>query len=328
MKEKIFGGKVMKNKRILIIIFLIFVFFVTLFITGIIYKHTNIAVKTYANNNQTALVEKNPKNIVNEAAEIDLENKEYKKLLKDQKQLEVAAKQAKDAKDAEEAKKKLAIVAPVAVVTTKTNPIYAQDGTKVAYLTFDDGPSSSVTPRILDTLKQYNIKATFFVIGSMAEKNTSLVKREKAEGNVVANHTYSHNYDYIYGNTKNLIDDFTKCETLLKSILTDYNSKLVRFPGGSSGSKREAFRQAAVNAGYHYVDWNALNNDSEASYIPKGASCAPVETLLNSIKETCSGKQHVVILMHDAPAKTTTADCLPQVIEYLKSQGYIFKTLD
>jgi peptidoglycan-N-acetylglucosamine deacetylase len=312
-RKKIFRGK----EGIIITLSLIFVFFIGFFISGVIYKNANIAVSTDVTKNQKPIYVKNLGDIEKDKEEIDFEKKEYRRLIREQKKIELQEKEAKEKAAAE-----------AAAAAAKINPIYVQDGSKVAYLTFDDGPSIAVTPRILDTLKQYNIKATFFVMGKMVENNIGLVKRENAEGHVVANHTYSHDYDYLYADTKNLIDDFNKCEAVLKSIFVDYNRKLVRFPGGAMGSKREPFRKATINAGYHYIDWNALNNDSDARYIPQGTYCAPVETLLNSIKETCAGKQQVVILMHDAPAKTTTADSLPQVIEYLRSQGYVFKTLE
>jgi peptidoglycan/xylan/chitin deacetylase (PgdA/CDA1 family) len=315
------GKKIGKKEGGVITLSLISIFFIAFFISGIIYKNANITVSTNVTKDIKPIHEKKLRDIENDKLIAAFEKKEHKILMQEQKEL-LNEKRAKVAKE------KAAEEAAMTASATKTNPMHVQDGSKVAYLTFDDGPSTTVTPRILDVLKQYNVKATFFVIGKMAENNAFLVKRESSEGHVVANHTYSHNYDYIYADTKNLVDDFNKSEVLLKSILTEYNSKLVRFPGGAMGSAREAFRQATIKAGYHYIDWNALNNDSDARYIPKGTYCAPVSVLVNSIKETCAGKQKVVVLMHDAPAKTTTADALPQVIEYLISQGYVFKTLD
>lgn len=307
-----------KKKVVIISLSLILIFLAAFFVSGVLFKKTNIAV---AGNLTRGLAD----NILDKE-EMAFQKKEYSKSIRNQAVLEIHERELREKAAAEAAAAEAAAI--VAAANAKSNQGFVQDGSKVAYLTFDDGPSTTVTIRILDTLKQYNVKATFFVLGSMAENNTWIVKRERDEGHVVANHTYSHNYNYLYADTKNLIDDFKKCEVVLKSILVDYNSKLVRFPGGAMGTSRESFRQAAVNAGYHYVDWNALNSDSDAKYIPKGASCVPVDSLINCIKETTIGKQHVVILMHDAPGKTTTADSLPQVIEYLKSQGYVFKLLD
>ena len=81
------------------------------------------------------------------------------------------------------------------------NHIYKPDGHKIAYLTFDDGPSANITPGILKILDNYNIKATFFIVGSMAIRYPDLVREEAADGQSIGNHTYSHNYKYIYSNT-------------------------------------------------------------------------------------------------------------------------------
>ncbi|MBC2579779.1 polysaccharide deacetylase family protein [Clostridium sp. DJ247] len=197
---------------------------------------------------------------------------------------------------------------------------YKADGRKVAYLTFDDGPSPNNTPKILDILKNYNIKATFFVIGQSAEQNSELLRREASEGHVVANHTYSHNMKYIYSSPSNFVNDLDKGEKVIKTILgNDYNLKLVRFPGGSFGNKLAPFREAVKNAGYHHIDWNDLTGDAEHSSVP-------VSSLVNELKKYTT-QDHVVVLMHDAPAKATTVQALPEVIEYLKSKGYVFETL-
>lgn len=201
---------------------------------------------------------------------------------------------------------------------------------KIAYLTFDDGPSKNVTPLILDTLKKYNIKATFFVIGSMAEQSPELVKREHDEGHVIGNHTYSHNNSIVYSTTEACVADYNKSESVLKGILNDYNSKLVRFPGGAfdNDTKRLPFRQAIVNAGYHYYNWNCSDQDSDG-IVPNGGYSPSV--LLNWVKSTSTYKNkpvpQITVLMHDAPAKSTTAEALPSIIEYLKAQGYTFKSL-
>lgn len=199
--------------------------------------------------------------------------------------------------------------------------VYNSDGHKIAYLTFDDGPSASTTPRILNTLDKYNVKATFFIIGDMAITNPNLVKMEANDGQSIGNHTYSHNYKKIYSNPNAFIGDINRCQAVLKSILgNNFNSRLVRFPGGSFGTRLEPFRKALKNAGYHYIDWNDLTGDAEGQNIP-------VDKLLSNLKKYTSGKDHVVILMHDAPDKVTTVQALPQAIEYLKTQGYSFGTI-
>jgi peptidoglycan-N-acetylglucosamine deacetylase len=209
-------------------------------------------------------------------------------------------------------------------VDSKDNPTfnpYINDGKKIAYLTFDDGPSSSNTPKILDILKKNNIKATFFVIGNLAEENKALIVREHADGNAIGNHTYSHVYNRIYASPTAFFNEIKKGENVIKSILGDsYKSKLIRFPGGSFGLKLKPFRDEILKDGYHFVDWNALDGDAE------GTNISPAKLFLR-FKETVGTQPHVVVLMHDAYAKNTTVEILPQIIQYLKAQGYTFSTL-
>lgn len=200
--------------------------------------------------------------------------------------------------------------------------IPAPGGTKEAFLTFDDGPTPGITSEVLDILKKYDVKATFFVIGKMASASPEFIRREKAEGHAIGNHTFSHDYKIIYTEPKNFIEDLGKAESVIKGILPDYNGKLIRFPGGSFGKVREPYRQAVTAAGYHYVDWNALNGDAEQ------AGIIPADKLVERLKQTAGNQNHLVVLMHDAPTKQTTVQALPQIIEYLKANGYTFKTLE
>ncbi|KZL89841.1 polysaccharide deacetylase family protein [Clostridium magnum] len=197
--------------------------------------------------------------------------------------------------------------------------VVTPDGTKVAYLTFDDGPTPYITSNILDILKENHIKATFFVIGKMAERNPDLLKREKSEGHTVANHTYSHNYKYIYSSTDNFLQELKVADEVITSIIGEHNKTLIRFPGGSFG--RQAYKQAVESSGYHYVDWNCLNGDAEVA-------TASVDRLISRFKETTQDQKELIILMHDAPGKTTTVQALPEIIKYLKANGYLFKTLN
>jgi peptidoglycan-N-acetylglucosamine deacetylase len=92
-------------------------------------------------------------------------------------------------------------------------------GQKIAYLTFDDGPSYNVTPKILDILDQYNIKATFFVIGKMVLTNKDILLREKNDGQAIGDYTFTHDYKYEHEKPQNLVDDFNKGADTIKSIL-------------------------------------------------------------------------------------------------------------
>ncbi|MEG0128491.1 polysaccharide deacetylase family protein [Clostridium sp.] len=193
---------------------------------------------------------------------------------------------------------------------------------KVVYLTFDDGPTSSVTPAVLDVLKQHDVKATFFVLGKMCEKYPDILKRTYNEGHLIANHSYSHDYNLIYSTTDNFISDMKRAETVIQNTLgiTD-KIEVIRFPGGSFGQKKEPFRKAAAKNGYYYIDWNSLNGDSEGSKKNE-------EQLVQEVINTSKGKNEVVVLMHDSATKTGTANSLSNVIEHFKSQGYKFDTLN
>jgi peptidoglycan/xylan/chitin deacetylase (PgdA/CDA1 family) len=192
------------------------------------------------------------------------------------------------------------------------------DGTKIAYLTFDDGPSIN-TEKILSILNQNNIKASFFLIGKNAENNPNLVKEEVANGEVIGNHTYSHQINYKESPT-DFVNDLNRCNLVLKTIIgKNYTSNIIRFPGGSFGHRLAPFRDAATKAGYAFINWNDETGDSDGYDLP-------VSVLLNNLHKYTIGNT-VVILMHDAGAKKTTVQALPQVIQYLKAKGYIFKTL-
>ncbi|MGO1651196.1 polysaccharide deacetylase family protein [Senegalia sp. (in: firmicutes)] len=206
------------------------------------------------------------------------------------------------------------------ILSLPVEEAYLNDERKIAFLTFDDGPSNN-TIKILKILDEKNVKATFFVLGELAEVNEQTIKDIHKKGHSIGNHTYSHEYKKIYASTDNLLNDISKTNNILKNIIgEDYNNRLFRFPGGSFGEKKAVFRKSVVNNGYNYIDWNALNRDSEGNY--KNSN-----ELLFHIKDTVKGKKRVVILMHDSPAKKTTVEALPQTIDYLKSEGYEFGIL-
>lgn len=195
--------------------------------------------------------------------------------------------------------------------------------TKRAFLTFDDGPSS-VTNTILDILKQENIKATFFVLGSQVDSKPDVVKRIYEEGHYIANHGYSHVYSSIYSSPQAVLDEYNKCNDAIKNAIgvPEYNSHLFRFPGGLAGGKYAIIKSQANELlkqnNIEHIDWNALNGDGETNNLT-------IEFELARLQETTQNKNSIVVLMHDAPAKKVTAEALPQIITYLRNQGYEFK---
>ena len=219
------------------------------------------------------------------------------------------------------------------VATVNFNPSYTEKGKesmkniyrseeKVVYLTFDDGPSQSVTPLLLDLLKQENIKATFFVLGSRAEKYPNLIQREYAEGHYIANHGYSHNYGSIYASVDSILQEYNQTKEIIKNILgNDYDGHLFRYPAGSTGGKYHELKKEAKAVleenGIAYIDWNALSQDA--------AGARTKEALIENIVTSVGNKKVVVILMHDAGDKILTYETLPEIIQYLRDQGYTFK---
>lgn len=203
----------------------------------------------------------------------------------------------------------------------RLNNIY-HSGEKAVYLTFDDGPSRTVTPLILDLLKQEKIKATFFVLGARVDLNPSIVKREYQEGHFIANHGYSHIYSNIYSSTDAVLAEYQKTNTAIQNAIgIEYNGHLFRFPGGSTGGKyhtlKKEAKQLLADNQIGYIDWNALSSDA--------AGAKTKEALLENVKQTVGEKQTVVILMHDAGDKILTYEVLPEVIAYLREKGYTFK---
>lgn len=201
------------------------------------------------------------------------------------------------------------------------NNIYNKD-TKIAYLTFDDGPSQAVTPLILDVLKEENIKATFFVIGTNVKQNAELLRREYEEGHYIANHGYTHNYSKIYKNVDTVLEEYNKTEKAIQEAIgnKEYSSNLFRFPGGYIGGKYESIKKKAgallKENNIAYIDWNVLTKDAE------GANTK--EKILSNLKKYSKDKGNIVVLMHDASSKILTYETLKDVINYLREQGYTF----
>ena len=211
-----------------------------------------------------------------------------------------------------------------------SNYDYSNDGKKIVFLTFDDGSSRTVTPKILKILKDNNVKATFFLTGQTidngGEEAKKLVKQQFEEGHAIANHSYSHDMRKLYpGRTLDINafkSDFDKNEKLLKEILGEnFSTRVIRCPGGYMSWKgMEPLDKYLDKKGMVSIDWNALNADAEGR--KKNA-----QELADYAIKTAEGKEMVVLLMHDTYGKEETAKALPQIIKYFKQNGYEFKTL-
>lgn len=192
---------------------------------------------------------------------------------------------------------------------------------KIAYLTFDDGPSL-VTPKILDILNKENVKASFFVIGKSVEAHPEIVKRAYDEGHYIANHTYSHNNSILYKSSESFLNEIKKTDIAIgKAIGVDgYSSSIFRFPNGFMSpqykAKKKEMAKLLSQMNYAYIDWNCLNNDSIKKYTSS--------QLLNNLKKSSKNKNTLVILMHDTKDVSNSSLALEDSIEYLKSEGYSF----
>ena len=207
----------------------------------------------------------------------------------------------------------------------------ANDGDKVCYLTFDDGPSTAVTTRILETLDKYNVKATFFV----ANGSKSMLTKINDGGHAIGLHTDTHDYD-IYKSKEAYFKDLNAISDKVYAAV-GIRSKIIRFPGGSSNTVSKSRCKGIMSVlveeverqGYAYFDWNVDSNDANASkmQVIDGKKRTPKATIVSSVLNSAKGKDKICVLMHDIAVKTTTADALPEIIEGLRDMGYRFEAL-
>ena len=192
----------------------------------------------------------------------------------------------------------------------------------IIYLTFDDGPGA-YTGRLLDILKKYNVKATFFVTGSGSD---DLLRREYNEGHSIGLHTFTHAYDYIYQDEGTFFSDLERVQNRVKNA-TGYTSMLMRFPGGSSNTVSAKYDggqkimsklvKSVQERGFTYFDWNITSGDAGGAY-------TSTQVYNNVISRLGHGGSYVV-LQHDI--KGFSVDAVEGIINYGLSHGYVFLPL-
>ncbi len=190
-----------------------------------------------------------------------------------------------------------------------------EDGSvRKVYLTFDDGPSSN-TERILDILAQYDVKATFFVVGREEERYQELYQRIVADGHTLGMHSYSHKYDEIYQSVDSYAQDLSRLQEFLYET-TGVWCRYCRFPGGSSNTVSGVDMYDLIayldEQDITYFDWNVSSGDASNSYISE-------EAIINNCMTTLPKYQESIILMHDASNKNTTVEALPALIERIQA---------
>ncbi|MDF2906009.1 MAG: hypothetical protein K0R34_1330 [Herbinix sp.] len=194
---------------------------------------------------------------------------------------------------------------------------------KVAYLTFDDGPSEN-TFKVLDILEEQDIKATFFIVGSaIKKKNEDSLVRMMHEGHTIGIHTYSHMCNEIYCSVERFLDDFN---TVYQQIfdITGERVHIYRFPWGSNNGYSKNIKDALMDEmerrGFTCYDWNVDTNDSVGR--PSAYS------ILRNIRRDIKNQNQPIILMHDSSINDLSVQMLPDVIKLLKELGYEFDTLE
>ena len=211
----------------------------------------------------------------------------------------------------------------VYVYNPKTSQNMTGSEKGVIYLTFDDGPSTYTT-KILDTLKKYDIKATFFVTSSGSD---SAIKREFEEGHTVALHTSTHNYSKVYASVESYFKDLETVQNRVKKI-TNETPTIIRFPGGSSNTVSKfnkgimtILTNEVLEKGYHYFDWNVSVEDA-GGCTKKKTTSEKENCVYNYFVKGISKSKMNVVLMHDV--KSYTASKLDDMIKYALSKGYTF----
>lgn len=184
-------------------------------------------------------------------------------------------------------------------------------------LTFDDGPDELYTPAVLDVLGEYDIQATFFLIGERAEKHPQIMKRIAEEGHLIGNHTWSH-IDMTKASDQTLQEEITKTEALINSELNTTNTAYLRPPYGAVS---ESVLEKARDMGYRVIQWSVDSRD----WLDRDVDKILINTLPAVRKDS-------IILFHSAGGKnhnlSNTVKVLPELIQTLRMEGYSFVNLD
>jgi len=177
------------------------------------------------------------------------------------------------------------------------------------YLTFDDGPIPIVTPFVLNILKQYNAKATFFCIGDNVRKHPDIFEQVKTGGHAIGNHTYNHLKGWVTPD-KTYADNFLEADKLL-------DVKLFRPPYGRIKTSQVKLLKN-TKPGLEIVMWSVLSADYDTTLKPE-------KCLANVLKHTGNGD---IVLFHDSlKAQERMEYALPRALEYWSNEGFSFETL-
>ena len=191
-----------------------------------------------------------------------------------------------------------------------------EDGT--IYFTFDDGPSQ-YTYGIMDYLKEYNAKATWFVVPNRSENCYRVLKDISDAGHTVAVHSATHEYETIYESVEAYLADFYEAWDIIREA-TGQTPEIFRFPGGSNNvynvDTREAIIKEMTRRGFRFFDWNVDSGD---------VAGANWDQMYNSIPRDCHNVEHPIVLFHDT--QRSTLYVIEDVLKLLTNEGYKFGAL-
>lgn len=205
---------------------------------------------------------------------------------------------------------------PIEVINEVKEESVEENVSKVAYLTFDDGPNEN-TPKILDVLKEKNVKATFFMLGSSMKKHMGLTKRISEEEHGVGVHSMTHVFEAVYESPESFLGEMNLANDILEQA-TGEGTLVLRAPYGSKPYMKEEIRNLTTSWGYRVWDWNV---DSRDSLKPDTTAEEVYEQVALQIED----KEKAVILFHD---KAHTLEALPRIIDLLISKGFEIKKID
>lgn len=215
--------------------------------------------------------------------------------------------------------KKLFILILFGALLNQSN--YAQ---KYAALTFDDGPDSSYTEKLLDILKKENVKATFFILGYKAAKYPEIIKRINNEGHLIGNHSTAHKNFTEYTDSVSLMKDVLFVDSVLFATI----GKKTHYVRPPYGALRDEQKQILLSNGYEIAMWTLSVKDWDVFNITK-------KCIVDTIKKY--HHNNAIILLHskdasgkieDYPLRNNTIKALPEIISFLKKKGYQLVTLD
>jgi peptidoglycan/xylan/chitin deacetylase (PgdA/CDA1 family) len=213
-------------------------------------------------------------------------------------------------------------IAPVKtpLVAKKMFPNYIWDiatTNKELYLTFDDGPTPEITNWTLDTLKQYDAKATFFCIGSNIEKHPTIFENIIKDDHAIGNHTQNHIKGWTT-KTKNYFKDVKEAQTIINSKTDNLQSSIVTLFRPPYGQIKPKQGRKLIDIGYQIIMWDVLSFDWDQDLSEE-------KCLENVVSKSKAGS---IIVFHDSvKASKNMMYTLPKVLEVFSKKGYVFKSL-